>query len=84
MKPVPTALIERIQRLAPPGSEILPLDWTYEDEDYNIAVLIEDDEDARVLEERLLDPIIDYDEAHGTFTICMVWHKREKALAGVR
>ena len=60
------------------------MDWAYEDEDQNIAVFIDDREDARQIEDRLLDTIIDYDEAHGTFTVCMVWHKQEKALAGVR
>jgi hypothetical protein len=84
MKPVPTTLVEQLRELAPPGSEVIPLEWTFEDEDHNIAVLIDDGEDARQIEERLLDTIIDYDEAHGTFTVCMVWHKQEKALAGVR
>ncbi len=84
MNPVPKELLERIQQMTPPGSEVIPLDWAYEAEDHNIAVLIDDQEDARALEERLLDTIIDYDEAHDTFTVCMVWHKQEKALAGVR
>jgi hypothetical protein len=84
MKPVPKALLERIQQLVPPGSEIIPLEWAYEDEDYNIAVLIDDGEDARMIEDRLLETIINYDEAHDTFTICMVWPKGERALAGVR
>lgn len=70
--------------MAPPGSEIIPFDWTYEGEDHNIAVVVDDQEDTRMIEERLLDVIIDYDEAHGTFTVCMVWPKREKARAGVR
>jgi hypothetical protein len=84
MKPVPKVLLERIREAIPEGSEVIPLDWAYEDEDYNIAVLVEDREDPRTIEDHLLDPIIDYDEAHGTYTVCMVWHKREKALAGVR
>jgi hypothetical protein len=84
MKLAPTAFVEQIRGLTPPGSEVIPLEWTFEDEDYNIAVLIDDGEDARQIEERLLDTIIDYDEAHGTFTVCMVWHKQEKGLAGVR
>ena len=84
MKPVPTTLVEQLRRLTPPGSEVIPLEWTFEDEDYNIAVLIDDGGDARQIEDRLLDTIIDYDEAHGTFTVCMVWPKQEKARAGVR
>lgn len=84
MKPVPKVLLERIREAIPAGSEVIPLGWTYEDEDHNIVVLVDDSEDPRAIEEYLLDPIIDYDEAHGTYTVCMVWHKREKALAGVR
>jgi hypothetical protein len=83
MNPVPRTLLEQIQRLAPAGAEVVLLDWAYEDEDQNIAVFIDDREDARRTEGRLLDVVSDYDEAHGTFTVCMVWHKREKALAGV-
>ena len=84
MKPVPKNLLERIREVIPAGSEVIPLNWTYEDEDYNIAVLVDDREDTRTIEDHLLDPIIDYDEAHGTYTICMVWPKRKRALAGVR
>jgi hypothetical protein len=84
MKPVPKALLERIREAIPAGSEVIPLDWTYEDEDYNIAVLVDDKEDSHAIEDRLLDPIMDYDEAHGTYTICMVWPKRKKTSAGVR
>jgi hypothetical protein len=84
MKSVPKELLERIRETIPAGSEVIPLDWAYEDEDYNIAVLVDDGEDPRAIEDRLLDPIIDYDEAHGTYTVCMVWPKRKKTLAGVR
>jgi hypothetical protein len=84
MKPIPKVLLERIRGSTPAGSEVIPLDWTYEDEDYNIAVLVDDGEDPRALEDCLLDPIIDYDEAHGTYTICMVWPKLKRTLAGVR
>jgi hypothetical protein len=83
MKPVPQALLKRIEELVPRGSEVIPLDWAYEDEDHNVAVFIDDQEDVRLAEERLLDAVSDYDEAHGTFTLCLVWHKRDKALAGV-
>jgi hypothetical protein len=84
MKHVPKELLERIREAIPAGSEVIPLDWAHEDEDYNIAVLVDDGEDPRAIEDRLLDPIIDYDEAHGTYTICMVWPKQKKTLAGVR
>jgi hypothetical protein len=84
MKPVPKELLERIRGSIPAGSEVIPLNWTYEEEDYNIAVLVDEGEDPRAIEDRLLDPIIDYDEAHGTYTICMVWPKLKKTLAGVR
>lgn len=83
MKPVPQELLARLAEMAPPGSEVIPMDWAYEGEDHNIAVFIDDQKDARRTETRLLDVVSDYDESHGTFTVCMVWHKREKALAGV-
>jgi hypothetical protein len=83
MKPVPKELLERIRGSIPAGSEVIPLNWTYEDEDYNIAVLVDDGEDPRAIEDRLLDPIIDYDEVHRTYTICMVWPKLKETLAGV-
>jgi hypothetical protein len=27
---------------------------------------------------------MDYDDEHGTFTMCLVWLKHERALAGIR
>jgi hypothetical protein len=84
MKPVPRSLLEQIQRLAPPDAEIVPLEWAYDGEDYNLAVFVEDREDRRALEDRLLDAVMDYDEAHGTFTMCLVWPKQKRPLAGVR
>jgi hypothetical protein len=83
MKPVPKELLERIREVIPAGSEVIPLGWRYEDEDYNIAVVVDDEGDPSAIEDRLLDPIIDYDETHGTYTICMVWPKRKRALAGI-
>jgi hypothetical protein len=83
VKPVPQALVKRIKESVPQGSKVILLDWVYEDEDHNIAVFVDDQEDARRAEKRLLDEISDYDEAHGTFTLCLVWRKRDKALAGV-
>lgn len=84
IKPAPSDLVDWIQQMAPPRAEVVPLDWAYEEEDHNIAVFIDDREDTRLTEARLLDVVSDDDEAHGTFTLCLVWHKREKALAGVR
>ena len=84
MKPVPKELVARLAEKAPPGSEVIPLDWAYDGEDFNLAVFVDDKEERRALEDRFLDAVIDYDEAHETFTICMVWPKREKARAGVR
>jgi hypothetical protein len=84
MKPVPHVLLEQIQRLAPPDAEVVPLEWAYDGEDYNLAVFVGDGEDRRALEDRLLDAIMDYDEAHGTFTLCLVWPKQKRTLAGVR
>jgi hypothetical protein len=84
MKPAPRVLLEQIQRLAPPGAEVVPLGWAYDGEDYNLAVFVEDGEDYRALEDRLLDAVMDYDETHGTFTMCLVWPKQKRALAGVR
>jgi hypothetical protein len=84
MKPVPRVLPVRIQRLAPPDAEVVPLEWAYDGEDYNLAVFVGDGEDRRPLEDRLLDVVMDYDEAHGTFTTCLVWAKQTRSLAGVR
>jgi len=84
MKPVPRALLERLQDLAPPGAEVVPLDWAYDGEDYHLAVFVDEGEDYRALEDRLLDAIMDYDEAHGTFSLCLVWPKQQRTLAGIR
>jgi hypothetical protein len=70
--------------LAPQGSEVIRLRWAYEDEDHNIAVFADDHEEARLAEERLLDLVSDYGEAHSISTLCLVRHKRDKALAGVK
>jgi len=84
VKPVPKELVARLAEMAPPGSEIIPLDWAYDGEDFNLAVFVDDKEERRALEDRFLDAVIDYDETHETFTICMVWPKRAEARAGVR
>lgn len=84
MKPVPQALLERLHQLAPTEAEVVPLDWAYDGEDHNLAVFVDEEEDRRALEDRLLDAVMDYDEAHRTFTVCMVWPKGAKARVGVR
>jgi hypothetical protein len=87
MKSIPQDLLELVKKTAPPEAEVLSLPWTYEDEDYAIAVVVPDAVDrvsARQLRDRLIDAIMEYDDAHDTFTVCMVWHEREKALAGMR
>lgn len=87
MKLVPTELMELVKKVAPPEAEVVPLEWAYEHEDYNIAVVVPDTvtyEQARQLEGRLIDAVMDYDAAHGTFTLCIVWREHEKANAGVR
>jgi hypothetical protein len=40
--------------------------------------------EARQIEDRLIDVVMDYDAAHGTFTLCMVWREQEKVYAGVQ
>jgi len=85
-KPVPQDLLELVQKTTPPEADVVPLSWAYEDEDYNIAIVMPDTVDrleARQIEDRLIDAVMDYDTAHGTFTLCMVWHQRDKALAGI-
>jgi hypothetical protein len=86
MTSIPQELLELVKKTAPPEAEVIPLPWTYEEEDHTIAVVVPDAFDrmsARQLRDRLLDAIMDYDDAHDTFTVCMVWREREKALAGV-
>ena len=86
MKCVPQELLELVKKAAPPEAEIVPLAWAFEDEDYNIAVVMPDTIDrltARQLEDRLIDAVIDWDAAHHTFTLCKVWRQHEMARAGV-
>ena len=46
MKVAPTTLIEQIRQMTPPGSEVISLEWAFEQEDHNIAVFVDDGEDA--------------------------------------
>jgi hypothetical protein len=84
MKPVPRALLERLQDLVPPGAEVVPLEWAYDGEDYHLAVFVDEGEDRRALEDQMLDAVMDYDEAHETFTLCLVWPKQQRTLVGLR
>ena len=61
-------LLAWLAEMTPPGSEIMPLDWAYEDEDQTIAVRVEDGVGPHALEDDLLDPMINDDEAHGTYS----------------
>lgn len=86
MKPVPQDLLELVKKVSPPEADVVPLSWAFEKEDYNLAVVMPDDIDrlaARQIEDRLLDVIMDYDEAHDTFTLCKVWREQEIARPGV-
>jgi len=63
-----------------------PLAWAFEDENYNIAVVMPDTIDrltARQLEDQLIDAVIDWDVVHHTITLCKVWRQHEMACAGV-
>jgi hypothetical protein len=87
MKPVPQKLLEQVQKVAPPEAEVIPLSWAFEQEDYNLAVVMPDTTDraaARQLEDELLDVVMDWDEAHETFTVCKVWREDEMARPGMR
>ena len=79
MKPVPQELLQLVKQTAPPEAEVMPLPWTYEHETYNIAVVMPETVDrrtARQIEARIIDALIDYDAAHQTFTLCMVWDEK--------
>ena len=39
--------------------------------------------EAHQIEDCLIDAVMDYDAAHGTYTLCIVWPQRDKALAGI-
>jgi hypothetical protein len=87
MKPVPQKLLDRLWTVVPPEAEVLPLPWAFEQEDYNIAVVMPDTMDrsvARQLQDRLLDVVMDWDDTHDTFTVCKVWREHEIARPGVR
>jgi hypothetical protein len=78
-KHIPKTLLERIKAVVPPGAEVVPLAFSYEDEDYNLAVFVDEDVDRTCLQDRLYDLVFDYDDTHGTATLCYVWPKSERA-----
>ena len=85
-RPVPKDLLALVRKAVPPEADIMPLAWAYEDEDYNIAIIMPDTVEhlaARQIEDRCIDAVMDYDAAHGTFTVCMVWREQERPLTGV-
>jgi hypothetical protein len=54
MKSVPVELLELVRKVASSEAEVGPLSWTYEDEDYDIAVIVPDTvsyEEARHVED---------------------------------
>lgn len=57
----------------------MSLDFRYEDEDNNIAVFVDEEVDRAYLQDRLYDLIFDYDDTHGTATLCYVWPKSARA-----
>jgi hypothetical protein len=72
--------------VAPPDATIIPLPWRYDAEDYNIAVLVPDTMTwtaIRALEARCVAAVMDWDDTHDTFTVCMVWRQHDAARAGV-
>jgi len=77
-KRVPKSLLEQIKTVVPPTAEVVPLDFRYDDEDYNIAVFVGKGTDRKRLQDRLFDLVFDYDDAHGTTTLCYVWPKSER------
>jgi hypothetical protein len=40
---------------------------------------VEEEVDRAALQDRLYDLIFDYDNAHGTATLCYVWPKSERS-----
>jgi hypothetical protein len=63
---------------------MVPIAWAYEGEDYDLAAFVDEGEDRQAPEDRLLDSVMHDDEAHVTFTLCLVWPKQQRTLAGAR
>jgi hypothetical protein len=77
-KHVPKTLLTQIKAVLPHDAEVVPLDFRYEDADYNIAVFVEEGVNSVALQDRLYDLVFDYDDAQGTATLCYVWPKSER------
>jgi hypothetical protein len=76
---VPKTLLKQIQAALPRGAEVVPLSFRYDDEDYNLAVFAPEEVDRAALQDRLYDLIFDYDDTHGTSTLCYVWPTSERS-----
>jgi hypothetical protein len=77
-KRVPKKLLAQIIAIVPPDAEVVPLDFHYEDEDYNIAVFVSETTDLTALQDVLYDLIFNYDDTHGTNSLCYVWLDSER------
>lgn len=77
-KRVPKKLLALITAIVPSEAEIVPLDFYYEDEDYNIAVFVGESIDRAALQDDLYDLIFGYDDTHGTSSLCYVWPNNER------
>ena len=77
-KHVPKQLLAQIIALVPTDAEVVPLDFSYEDEDYNIAVFVSETTNRAALQDRLYDLIFSYDDTHGTNSLCYVWPESER------
>ena len=77
-KRVPKKLLAQITAMVPPEAEVVSLDFYYEDEDYNIAVFVSEATDRAALQNGLYDLIFDYDDTHGTSSLCYVWPDSER------
>jgi hypothetical protein len=77
-KRVPEKLLAQIIAMVPPDAEVVPLDFHYEDEDYNIAVFVGEATERAVLQDSLYDLIFSYDDIHGTNSLCYVWPDSER------
>ena len=75
---MPKALLHQIKKVSPPTAEVVALDYRYDDEDYNIAVFVDKGTHQKRLQDLLFDLIFDYDDAHGTSTVCHVWPKSQR------
>jgi hypothetical protein len=86
-KPLPHDLLALVHKAAPPEARIVPLDWAYEAEDYNIAIVMPDTitpEEAHQIQDRVIDAVMDWDAAHDTYTLTMVWRQHEMNRAGAK